>query len=177
MRLTGSEIVCESLLQEGVDVVFGLPGGAILPLYGVMHRYPQLRHILVRHEQGASMAADGYARATGKVGVCMATSGPGATNLVTGIAWPQMDSVPMVAITGQVGRAAIGRDAFPGDGRNGYYPASDQAQLSGNERGRDCSGNQGSLLHCQHGRPGPVWWTSPRMFCSSRRQSSNTLRR
>ena len=112
MRLTGSEIVCESLLKEGVDVVFGLPGGAILPLYGVMHRYPQLRHILVRHEQGASMAADGYARATGKVGVCMATSGPGATNLVTGIACAQMDSIPMVAITGQVGRAAIGRDAF-----------------------------------------------------------------
>ena len=112
MRLTGAEIVCESLLKEGVDVAFGLPGGAILPLYGVMDRYPQLRHILVRHEQGAAMAADGYARATGKVGVCMATSGPGATNLVTGIACAQMDSVPIVAITGQVGRAAIGKDAF-----------------------------------------------------------------
>ena len=112
MKLTGSEIVCESLLKEGVDVTFGLPGGAILPLYGVMHRYPQLRHILVRHEQGAAMAADGYARATGRVGVCIATSGPGATNLVTGIACAQMDSIPMVAITGQVGRAAIGRDAF-----------------------------------------------------------------
>ena len=112
MELTGSEIVCESLLQEGVDVVFGLPGGAILPLYGVLHRYPQLRHILVRHEEGAAMAADGYARATGRVGVCFATSGPGATNLVTGIACAQMDSVPMVAITGQVARPAIGRDAF-----------------------------------------------------------------
>ena len=112
MKLTGAQIVCESLLREGVDVVFGLPGGAILPLYGALHQYPQLRHILVRHEQGASMAADGYARATGRVGVCIATSGPGATNLLTGIVCAQMDSVPMVAITGQVPRAAIGKDAF-----------------------------------------------------------------
>ena len=112
MELNGAEIVCESLLKEGVDVLFGLPGGAVLPLYGALTKYPQLRHILVRHEQAASMAADGYARATGKVGVCTATSGPGATNLVTGIACAQMDSVPMVAITGQVPRAAIGRDAF-----------------------------------------------------------------
>jgi acetolactate synthase-1/2/3 large subunit len=112
MKLTGAQMVCESLLREGVEVVFGLPGGAILPLYGALHQYPQLRHILVRHEQAAAMAADGYARATGRVGVCMATSGPGATNLVTGIACAQMDSVPMVAITGQVPRAAIGRDAF-----------------------------------------------------------------
>ena len=112
MKLTGAEIVCESLLQEGVDVMFGLPGGAVLPLYGALAKYPQLRHILVRHEQAAAMAADGYARATGKVGVCTATSGPGATNLITGIASAQMDSIPMVAITGQVPRAAIGRDAF-----------------------------------------------------------------
>ena len=112
MKLTGAEIVCESLLQEGVDVMFGLPGGAVLPLYGALPKYPQLRHILVRHEQAAAMAADGYARATGKVGVCTATSGPGATNLITGIASAQMDSIPMVAITGQVPRAAIGRDAF-----------------------------------------------------------------
>ena len=93
-------------------MVFGLPGGAILPLYGVLHRYPQLRHILVRHEQAAVMAADGYARATGQVGVCMATSGPGATNLATGLACAQMDSIPIVAITGQVARPAIGKDAF-----------------------------------------------------------------
>jgi len=112
MKLTGAQMVCESLLREGVEVAFGLPGGAILPLYGVLHQYPQLRHILVRHEQAAAMAADGYARATGRVGVCIATSGPGATNLVTGIACAQMDSVPIVAITGQVPRAAIGRDAF-----------------------------------------------------------------
>ena len=112
MKLTGGQIVCESLLMEGVDVVFGIPGGAILPLYQTFSQYPQLRHILTRHEEGASMAADGYARVTGKVGVCMATSGPGATNLVTGIATAQMDSVPMVAITGQVARPAIGKDAF-----------------------------------------------------------------
>ncbi|MBM3942598.1 MAG: biosynthetic-type acetolactate synthase large subunit [SAR202 cluster bacterium] len=112
MKLTGAEIVCESLLKEGVDVMFGLPGGAILPLYGALSRYPQLRHILCRHEQAAAMAADGYARATGRVGVCAATSGPGATNLVTGIASAHMDSVPIVAITGQVPRPAIGRDAF-----------------------------------------------------------------
>jgi acetolactate synthase-1/2/3 large subunit len=112
MELTGAEIVCESLLQEGVEVIFGLPGGAVLPFYGALSKYPQLRHVLVRHEQAAVMAADGYARVTGKVGVCSATSGPGATNLVTGIASAQMDSVPIVAITGQVPRAAIGRDAF-----------------------------------------------------------------
>ena len=112
VKLTGAQMVCESLLNEGVDVIFGLPGGAILPLYGTLPEYPDLRHILVRHEQGAAHAADGYARATGKPGVAWATSGPGATNLVTGIATAQMDSVPMVVITGQVSRAAIGTDAF-----------------------------------------------------------------
>ena len=112
MKLTGSQMVCESLIQEGVDVIFGLPGGAILPLYQTLPEYPALRHILVRHEQGAAHAADGYARATGKPGVAWATSGPGATNLVTGIATAQMDSVPLVLITGQVTRAAIGSDAF-----------------------------------------------------------------
>ncbi len=112
MKLTGGQIVCESLLKEGVDVVFGILGGAILPLYDTLPQYPQLRHILVRHEQCAAHSADGYARATGKVGVCFATSGPGATNLVTGIANAQLDSVPVVAITGQVARPFIGKDAF-----------------------------------------------------------------
>jgi acetolactate synthase-1/2/3 large subunit len=99
-------------VREGVEVMLGLPGGAILPLYQVMHEYPQLKHILVRHEQNAAHAADGYARASGKVGVCIATSGPGATNLVTGLATAMMDSVPVIAITGQVPRGAIGKDAF-----------------------------------------------------------------
>ncbi len=109
--LTGAQIVWESLVREGVSVVFGYPGGAILPTYDAMLDYP-IRHVLVRHEQGASHMADGYARATGKVGVAIATSGPGATNLVTGIATAMMDSSPIVCITGQVGSQMIGSDAF-----------------------------------------------------------------
>ncbi len=112
MKLKGGQIICESLLREGVDVIFGYPGGAILPLYDAMWGYPQLRHVLVRHEEAAAHAADGYARVTGKPGVCMATSGPGATNLVTGIMGAKADSVPMVAITGQVARPVIGSEAF-----------------------------------------------------------------
>jgi acetolactate synthase-1/2/3 large subunit len=112
MQLTGAEIVMECLLREGVDVIFGYPGGAILPAYDAMTKYPQIHHVLVRHEQGASHMADGYARATGKVGVAIATSGPGATNLVTGLATAMMDSSPIVCITGQVVRGAIGTDAF-----------------------------------------------------------------
>lgn len=112
MLLSGSEIVMECLLREGVDVIFGYPGGAILPTYDAMTKYPQIRHVLVRHEQGAAHMADGYARATGRVGVAIATSGPGATNLVTGIATAMMDSSPIVCITGQVPRGTIGSDAF-----------------------------------------------------------------
>jgi acetolactate synthase-1/2/3 large subunit len=112
MKMTGAQMVCESLLKEGVEVIFGFPGGAVLPLLDTLPHYPQLRHILVRHEQGAAHAAEGYARATGRVGVCLATSGPGAVNLVTGIADAHLDSVPIIAITGQVARAFIGKDAF-----------------------------------------------------------------
>ena len=112
MKIKGSAIICESLLREGVEVIFGHPGGAILPFYDALWGYPQLRHILVRHEQAAAHAADGYARVTGKVGVCVATSGPGATNLVTGIMTAKADSVPMVAITGQVARPSLGSEAF-----------------------------------------------------------------
>ena len=113
MKLTGSEIIMECLLREGVHVMFGYPGGAILPTYDAMAKYDdRLHHVLVRHEQGASHMADGYARATGEVGVCIATSGPGATNLVTGLATAMMDSSPIVAITGQVPIPAIGSDAF-----------------------------------------------------------------
>ncbi len=110
-KMTGAQAVLESLKREGVDVVFGLPGGVLLPLYDAIYQ-SDICHILVRHEQGAAHMADGYARATGKVGVCIATSGPGATNLVTGIANAYMDSVPMVAITGQVNTWLIGKDAF-----------------------------------------------------------------
>jgi acetolactate synthase-1/2/3 large subunit len=112
MKLTGAQILCESLLKEGVEVIFGFPGGKVIPLYDTLIQYPKLRHILVRHEQGAAHAADGYARATGRVGICLATSGPGATNLVTGIANAHLDSVPIIAITGQVERPVIGKDAF-----------------------------------------------------------------
>jgi acetolactate synthase-1/2/3 large subunit len=112
MKKTGAQILCESLIKEGVEVIFGILGGAVLPIYDAFTQYPQLRHILVRHEQGAVHAADGYARATHKVGACIATSGPGAANLVTGIANAYMDSSPLVAITGQVARPFIGRDAF-----------------------------------------------------------------
>lgn len=111
-RVTGAQSVVRSLEELGVDTVFGIPGGAILPVYDPLFDSTKVRHVLVRHEQGAGHAATGYAQATGKVGVCMATSGPGATNLVTPIADAQMDSVPMVAITGQVGRPLIGTDAF-----------------------------------------------------------------
>ena len=108
----GADVVCEAILRQGVKVFFSYPGGVILPFYDVLGDYPELRHILVRHEQGGAHAADGYARATGRVGVCMATSGPGATNLVTGLATAQLDSIPLVAITGNVPAALIGKDAF-----------------------------------------------------------------
>lgn len=113
MQLTGAEIIVECLKEQGVDTVFGYPGGAILNVYDALYEYKdEITHILTSHEQGASHAADGYARATGKVGVCMATSGPGATNLVTGIATAYMDSVPMVAITANVGKPLLGKDSF-----------------------------------------------------------------
>src|SRR6266853_1451605 len=111
MPLTGAQILWDSLVRQGVTDVFGYPGGAILPAYDAMLGYP-VRHILVRHEQGATHMADGYARASGKVGVAIATSGPGATNMVTGIATAMMDSSPIVCITGQVGSKLIGSDAF-----------------------------------------------------------------
>ena len=113
MQLNGSQILIECLLEQGVDTIFGYPGGAILNVYDELYRYQdRIRHVLTSHEQGAAHAADGYARATGKVGVCMATSGPGATNLVTGIATAMMDSVPMVAITCNVTNALLGKDSF-----------------------------------------------------------------
>src|SRR4030042_144259 len=96
MKLTGAQILCESLIKEGVKVMFGIPGGVLLPFYDTLPQYPRIHHILCRHEQGAAHAAEGYARATGGVGVCMATSGPGATNLVTGIASAYLDSASMV---------------------------------------------------------------------------------
>ena len=113
MQLTGAQIVIECLKEQGVDTVFGYPGGAILNVYDELYKHKkEIKHVLTSHEQGASHAADGYARSTGKVGVCLATSGPGATNLVTGIATAYMDSVPMVAITCNVGVSLLGKDSF-----------------------------------------------------------------
>src|SRR6201996_118448 len=109
--LIGAEVLWATLVGEGVDTVFGYPGGAILPAYDALRKFP-IRHVLVRHEQGAAHMADGYARASGKVGVAIATSGPGATNLVTGIATAMLDSVPIVCVTGNVSSKVLGTDAF-----------------------------------------------------------------
>jgi len=162
MKLKGSEIVCESLLREGVDVVFGYPGGAILPFYDALWSYPQLRHILVRHEQAAAHAADGYSRVTGKVGVCVATSGPGATNLVTGIMGAKADSVPIVAITGQVARSSLGSEAFQecdicsiaASTTKKTYMVMSAADLADTVRE--------AFYIAQEGRPGPVLIDIPR---------------
>ena len=112
MKLTGAQILIECLKEQQVDTVFGFPGGAVLYIYDEIYKQSDVKHILTAHEQGAAHAADGYARSTGKVGVCIATSGPGATNLVTGIATAYMDSIHLVAITGNVTRSLLGKDSF-----------------------------------------------------------------
>jgi acetolactate synthase-1/2/3 large subunit len=152
----GADVVCEALLRQGVDVFFSYPGGVILPLYDVLGDYPELRHVLVRHEQGGAHAADGYARMTGRVGVCMGTSGPGATNLVTGIGTALLDSVPMVAITGNVPGVLIGKDAFQEIDINGItLPMTKHNYLV-----RDANDLPRVIAEAFHiartGRPGPV---------------------
>ncbi|MBN2186689.1 MAG: biosynthetic-type acetolactate synthase large subunit [Dehalococcoidia bacterium] len=162
MKKTGAQILCESLVREGVEVIFGILGGTILTIYDTLPEYPQLRHILVRHEQGAAHAADGYARARHKAGVCLATSGPGAANLVTGIANAYMDSSPLVAITGQVARSVIGKDAFQETDITGItlpitkhnYLVSDAAELAKTIKE--------AFYIAQTGRPGPVLIDIPR---------------
>ena len=158
----GSQIVCESLLREGCDVVFGIPGGAILPLYQSLPEYPELRHILVRHEQGASLAADGYARVTGKPGVAFATSGPGATNLVTGIASAQMDSVPLVIVTGQVGAASLGTDAFQETDITGITLPITKHNFLVMEASEISRVIREAFYIANSGRPGPVLVDIPR---------------
>ena len=155
-ELTGAQALVRSLEQVGADVVFGIPGGAILPAYDPLFDSKKVRHILVRHEQGAGHAAEGYAMVTGKVGVCMATSGPGATNLVTPIADAHMDSVPIVAITGQVGSAAIGTDAFQeADIRGITMPITKHSFLV--TKAADIAEAVASAFHIAGtGRPGPV---------------------
>src|SRR5688572_28685410 len=155
-KRTGAQIIWECLVHEGVSTVFGYPGGAILPAYDAMLEYPSVRHVLVRHEQGASHMADGYARASGNVGVCMATSGPGATNLVTGIATAMMDSVPMVCITGQVPSKLIGYDAFQETDITGItLPITKHSYLV--TRIEDIMpAMKEAFLLAKSGRPGPV---------------------
>jgi acetolactate synthase-1/2/3 large subunit len=157
MKLNGADILIECLKEQGVETVFGFPGGAVLNIYDALYKAKnEIRHILTSHEQGASHAADGYARATGKVGVCIATSGPGATNLVTGIATAYMDSVPMVAITGQVSTALLGKDSFQEVDITGItmpvtkhnYIVKDVTKLAGIVRE--------AFLIAKEGRPGPV---------------------
>ena len=154
--LTGAQALVESLERVGVEVVFGIPGGAILPAYDPLFDSKLIRHILVRHEQGAGHAAEGYAMVSGKVGVCMATSGPGATNLVTAIADAYMDSVPIVAITGQVGSASIGTDAFQeADIRGITFPITKHSFLI--TKAADIPRAIAAAFHlAKTGRPGPV---------------------
>ncbi len=153
--MSGSHMLCESLVREGVEVIWGYPGGAVLPLYHTLTEYP-FQHILVRHEQGAVFAANGYSRSTGKVGVCLATSGPGATNMVTGIADALLDSVPLVAITGQVSTSLIGKDAFQEIDTTGItLPITKHNYLV--ERPEDLPRIVREAFHiAQTGRPGPV---------------------
>lgn len=157
MELTGAQIIVECLKEQGVDTVFGYPGGAILNVYDALYEYKdEITHVLTSHEQGAAHAADGYARATGKVGVCMATSGPGATNLVTGIATAFMDSVPIVAITANVGKSLLGKDSFQEVDIAGIvmpvtkhsYIVKDVTKLADTIRK--------AFLIAKSGRPGPV---------------------
>ena len=156
MKLTGAEIIWECLAKEGVDVVFGYPGGAILPTYDAMTKYPKIHHVLVRHEQGATHMADGYARASGKVGVAIATSGPGATNMVTGIATAMMDSSPIVCITGQVGSKAIGTDAFQETDVTGVTLPVTKHNYLVTKPGDIARAIREAFYIAKSGRPGPV---------------------
>jgi acetolactate synthase-1/2/3 large subunit len=161
VRMSGAQALLEGLTREGVDLVFGYPGGVLLPLYDALYHSP-IQHVLVRHEQGAAHAADGYARATGKVGVCIGTSGPGATNLVTGIATAYMDSIPLVVITGQVATSSIGKDAFQEADITGItmpitkhnYLVKDSAEIP--------HVVQEAFYLARTGRPGPVLIDLPR---------------
>ena len=155
MKKTGAQILWECLVREGVSTVFGYPGGAILPAYDAMLDYP-IRHVLVRHEQGATHMADGYARASGKVGVAIATSGPGATNMVTGMATAMMDSSPIVCITGQVGSKLIGSDGFQETDITGVtLPVTKHNYLV--TRPQDLARVIREAFHiAASGRPGPV---------------------
>ena len=155
MKITGAEALVKSLELENVEIIFGYPGGAILPVYDALNN-SKIKHVLTRFEQGAAHAASGYARVSGKVGVCMATSGPGATNLVTGIATAYMDSIPIVAITGQVSTSVIGRRRLSGSGYYRCHGTLYQAQLP-REKCQDIPRIVKEAFYiASTGRPGPV---------------------
>src|SRR6187399_1581192 len=155
MKKTGAQIIWESLMRQGVSTVFGYPGGAILPAYDAMTQFP-IRHVLVRHEQGATHMADGFARATGQVGVAVATSGPGATNMVTGIATAMMDSSPIVCITGQVGSKLIGSDAFQETDITGITLPITKHNFLVTRASEVASAVREAFAIARAGRPGPV---------------------
>ena len=157
MLLTGAEILVRSLIDQGVDTIFGYPGGAVLNIYDALYMHQdELRHVLTCHEQGAAHAADGYARSTGKVGVCLATSGPGATNLVTGIATAYIDSIPMVAITGNVTNALLGKDSFQEVDIKGItMPITKHNYIVKNVEELEETIREAFFI-AQDGRPGPV---------------------
>jgi len=154
--LTGAQIICRTLVDAGVDVMFGYPGGAIMPFYDALHGHSGLRHILVRHEQAAAHAADGYARAGQRVGVCVATSGPGATNLVTGLAAAHMDGSPVLAITGQVGRPMLGRDAFQETDVVGVTMPVTKHNVLVRDIEELADDLRDAMASAMEGRPGPV---------------------
>jgi acetolactate synthase-1/2/3 large subunit len=155
-RMTGAQMVLESLQREGVDTLFGYPGGAVLPLYDTLHEFPGMKHVLCRHEQGSAHMADGYARASGKMGVCIGTSGPGATNLVTGIATSWMDSTPVFALTGNVARTLLGKDGFQEADITGItQPITKHNYLVMNSREIPLTIREASHI-ARTGRPGPV---------------------
>ena len=156
MQLNGSQIVIKCLEEQGVDTIFGYPGGCILNIYDEIYKSPQIKHVLTSHEQGASHAADGYARATGKVGVCMATSGPGATNLVTGIATAYMDSVPLVAITANVGVNLLGKDSFQEVDIAGVCMPITKYSMIVKDVKKLADSIRRAFVIAKSGRPGPV---------------------
>ena len=168
MQLNGAEIVIECLKEQGVDTVFGYPGGAILNVYDELYKHrDEIRHILTSHEQGASHAADGYARATGKVGVCLATSGPGATNLVTGIATAYMDSIPIVAITCNVGVALLGKDSFQEIDITGITLPITKYNFIVKDVGELADTIRKAFRIAKSGRPGPVLIDIPKDVTSN----------
>ena len=157
MKMTGAQIVMECLLEQGVDTIFGYPGGTILNIYDALYKYSdKIKHILTSHEQGASHAADGYARSTGKVGVCFATSGPGATNLTTGIATAYMDSSPVVFITCNVGESLIGKDSFQEVDITGITMPITKSNFIVRDVDKLADTIREAFAIARSGRPGPV---------------------